>query len=150
MSVPTTTRSRAPRVLAAAIAIGVVAILTLGPGRLIAPARWALLSTIDALSAPIYVVFPQAEPDQVLNTMLFVPLGAALALTLPRRAWWVGILACAGLSAAVEFFQTAIPGRVPDGTDVLWNTVGATIGVGAVVLPRLVLAAVQRVSVTRT
>lgn len=150
MSDSTTTRPRTVRLFAAVFAVTVVAALTLGPGRIIAPARWVFLSTIDALAAPVYLVFPDAEVDQVLNVALFVPLGVTLALLLPRRLWWAAILAGAALSATVEYVQAAIPGRVPDGTDVLWNTVGAAVGVALVALPRLIFVAIQRGSVTRT
>ena len=140
------TRPRTFRLFAAVCAVTVVAALTLGPGRFVAPMRWVFLSTVDALAAPVYLVFPDAEVDQVLNVALFVPLGVTLALLLPRRLWWAAILAGAALSATVEYFQAVIPGRVPDGADIVWNTVGAAVGVALVAVPRLLFAAAHRVT----
>lgn len=48
------------------------------------------------------------------------------------------------LSATVEYLQASIPGRVPDADDVLWNTVGTTIGVLAMTLVGLAVGAAGR------
>ena len=136
--------------MAAALMIGA---LTLAPRAVVAPARGAFMQVVDAVTAPLLWI-PVGEAERVLNTLLFVPLGAAIALLLTRRAWPIAILVGFALSAAVEYAQLSIPGRVPDRDDVLWNTVGAAIGVVAVTVPRLLIAAIartrQRGSVTRT
>lgn len=150
----TTTRRRGGRLLAAVIAAVAVTALTLAPRAIAAPARAAFMEVTDAVIAPLLIWVPYGYAEQVLNTILFVPLGATLALLLSRRAWPVAILAGFALSAAVEYAQGSIPGRVPDLDDVLWNTVGAAIGVVVVTIPRLVAAVIgrtrQRGSVTRT
>src|SRR5213594_957719 len=63
----------------------------------------------------------------LLNVMLFVPLGAALAL----RPWPTDrcVLAAALLSASIEVAQLYIPGRDSSLGDVLSNTSGAIIGI---------------------
>jgi glycopeptide antibiotics resistance protein len=76
--------------------------------------------------------------------MLFVPLGAAIALLFARWAWPFAIVAGFLLSSAVEFAQTTIPGRVPDLDDVFWNTAGGAVGVIAVTVPRLIAALIRR------
>jgi len=140
----TTAPRRGPRLLAAAIAVVAVAALTLAPRAIAAPARGVFMQMMDAVTAPLLVWVPYGYAEQVLNTLLFVPLGATLALLLSRPAWPVAIFAGLALSAAVEYIQGSIPGRVPDLDDVLWNTVGAAIGVIVVTIPRLVAAVIRR------
>lgn len=130
-----------PRVIAAAVALLGVAALTLGPRAIVAPARGSFLRATEAVAAPVSALLPHASVDQILNALLFVPLGAALALLLPRRLWWVAIGGGLALSATVEYVQASIPGRVPDVDDVLWNTVGTTIGVLAMTLVGLAVGA---------
>ncbi|HWM17734.1 MAG TPA: VanZ family protein [Microbacterium sp.] len=150
----TPARRHGTRILAAAIAVIAVASLTLAPRAIAAPARAAFVAMTDAFIAPLLAWLPYGYAEQVLNTILFVPLGVTLALLLSRRAWPVAIIAGLALSAVVEYAQGSIPGRVPDLDDVLWNTVGAAIGAIVVTAPRLVAAAArrgrQRGSVTRT
>lgn len=89
----------------------------------------------------------------MLNMVLFVPLGATLALLVGRRAFPVAVLAGFALSAAVEYAQASIPGRVPDVADVLWNSLGAATGAILIAVPRAVGAFVRarhRGSATRT
>lgn len=66
------------------------------------------------------------------NIVVFVPLGAVVALALAdlplaRRIGW-STMAGAGLSAAIEFLQMALPSRWSDPADWLLNTVGAALG----------------------
>ncbi|QEW02884.1 VanZ family protein [Microbacterium lushaniae] len=140
------------RGLFAVVALAVVAGLTLAPRMLVGPARRAFLDWADATTMPLLGGAEYADAERLLNTAMFVPLGAALALLLPLRGWPLAVAAGFGVSVAVEYLQAAIPGRVPDATDVVWNTVGALVGVGAVTLVRALAAAVraQRGSVTRT
>jgi len=113
-----------------------VAALTLAPRSLVAPARAALLAPIDGVLLGLDLTVTTAHLERLLNTALFVPLGLLLAVTLGRRWWWAGIPVGLAVSATVEVLQRGIPGRVPDPDDVLWNTVGAAVGValGALVL----------------
>ena len=64
--------------------------------------------------------------DVLVNIILFLPFGAALAAggVAVRRCG----LAAALLSASVEFAQLWIPGRDPSLGDVVSNTVGAVLG----------------------
>jgi hypothetical protein len=149
MSYPATTRPRGIRLFATAVAVVVVAALTLGPRAIIAPARGVFLQATESLASPLFALFPNADTDQVLNALLFVPLGGTLALLLPLRFWWTAVVAGLALSATVEYFQSSIPGRVPDADDVLWNTVGAAVGVVVVTVPRLIVAATRHTRGTR-
>lgn len=140
MTDPFLARPRGFRFFAAALALAAVAALTLGPRAVVAPARGVFLRATEELAAPVRAMLPQASTDQILNALLFVPLGAALALLLPRGMWWLAIVLGGALSACVEFLQESIPGRVPDADDVLWNTLGCAIGVIVVAVPRLIAA----------
>lgn len=139
-----TTRGSGIRVFAATIVLAVVAGLTLAPPSVAAPARRLFVQAMVALAEPLVLWIPGGLTERLLNTLLFVPLGATVALLLSRRLWPVAIFAGFALSATVELMQDSIPGRVPDLADVLWNTVGAAIGVVLVTAPRLVAAAARR------
>lgn len=140
------------RALLAAAALLLVAVLTLAPQMLVGPARAAFLGWADAVTVPLFAGAGYAEAERLMNTAMFVPLGATVALVLPRRGWPFAMLAGMAVSIAVEYAQTSIPGRIPDAADVLWNTVGSAIGVVAVTAVRAVAGAVrsQRGRVTRT
>lgn len=138
------TRNGGIRGLAAMIVLAIVVGLTLAPPSIAAPVRRVFVQAMVALAEPLVLWIPGGLTERVLNTLLFVPLGATVALLLSRRLWPVAIFAGFALSATVEFVQDSIPGRVPDLSDVLWNTVGAGIGVLLVTLPRLAAAAVRR------
>lgn len=144
MTDTTATRSRGIRTFAAVAATLAVAVLTLGPRALVAPARGAFMTAMDAVTAPLLVWIPYADAERLLNTIMFVPLGATIALLLSRRLWPVAIVFGFALSAAVEYAQGVIPGRVPDADDVLWNTTGGVIGVISVTAVRLVIALARR------
>lgn len=144
MTVTDTARHRSIRLLIAAVAIAAVAALTLAPQRIVGPARYGFLQVMDAVAAPLLEWIPYGGTERVLNTLMFVPLGAAVALLLSRRAWPIAVLAGFAMSAAVEYAQDSIPGRIPDPNDILWNTVGTAIGVTVVTLVRYVAAGVRR------
>lgn len=135
--------TRSIRLTAAAVAVIAVAALTLAPQRFVGPARWGFLQFVDAVAAPLLAWIPYGGTERMLNTLMFVPLGATIALLLSRRMWPLAILAGFTLSAAVEYAQDSIPGRVPDPADVLWNTVGGAIGVVLVTLIRFGIAGVR-------
>jgi glycopeptide antibiotics resistance protein len=87
--------------------------------------RWMLLTR------PVLI-------DWVGNVVAFVPFGAALAMaTWPGRrspgvVWWAGVLLTGVLfSAAIESAQLLLPGRSTDVDDVILNSAGAFLGVGA-------------------
>lgn len=136
MTNPTSSHRRAgARLWAAAAAVsaaGVVVGLTLAPRAIVAPARALFVRTMDAATAPLLEWMAYDDIERTLNALLFVPLGATLALLVGRRAWPLAMPAGLVLSAAVEYAQVGIPGRVPDPQDVVWNTLGAAGGALAV------------------
>lgn len=66
------------------------------------------------------------------NTLVFIPFGLALAGVLPRSqaAQTIRRAALGGfvLSLTIELAQLAIPSRATDVDDLIFNTLGATIG----------------------
>jgi len=69
--------------------------------------------------------------DMIRNVLLFVPLGAGLALSgrsIVSSSRWAVLL-----SSMVELAQLLIPGRFTSPWDVLSNAVGAAVGAGLVV-----------------
>ena len=70
--------------------------------------------------------------DLLRNVILFIPLGAALA-SVHRPASATRAMVIAALaSALIEFAQVGIPGRDPSVSDLIANTLGGILGVGAV------------------
>jgi glycopeptide antibiotics resistance protein len=144
---------RAPHPVATVLAVvgaGVVAFLTLGPRFVIAPLRGAFLSRVDAALAPFSVALPYGQAEQILNAVMFVPLGAGVAALVARRWWVAGVIAGFAVSTTVEVLQGAVPGRVPDPADVVWNTLGATVGAVAALLVRAIAAGVRRATRARS
>ncbi len=84
----------------------------------------ARLQRYDELS---WVTFDRLE--FLANIALFVPFGLFLLLLVGTRFWWVSALAGFLATSAIETAQRSIPGRVPDGRDVLANTLGTLLGV---------------------
>jgi len=75
------------------------------------------------------------------NIVVFIPLGAAAAFALANKPRGTRLLAAtavgAGLSAAIELLQLAIPSRFSGFDDWLLNTAGTLIGaVIAVIINR--------------
>jgi hypothetical protein len=65
--------------------------------------------------------------ELIQNLLLFIPLGACLALA--GRRLLAATLIGAAVSLAVEFAQQWIPGRDPNVGDIICNTAGTAIGV---------------------
>jgi glycopeptide antibiotics resistance protein len=63
------------------------------------------------------------------NIAMFVPVGVFLLLLFGSRLWWLALTASVLLTGLIETAQMGIPGRVPDGRDLVANTLGALIGI---------------------
>ena len=71
------------------------------------------------------------------NILLFVPFGVILALWLPRRRWWIAVVAAMAVSGAIELAQALfLPQRVSDWHDIAANTAGALAGALALAIVR--------------
>ena len=114
-----------------------------------------LLSNPDAADAKSLNLVPFREIARALrseeasytvvnlwgNVLVFVPLGALIALSIRRSARCAGTKAFAsgvGLSVAIEAAQFGI-GRSADVDDVILNAVGVAVGVAGAALARRLL-----------
>src|SRR5690606_31700674 len=68
---------------------------------------------------------PRAVADAVLNVAMFVPVGMLLATVLRPLPTVAVALA---LTSAIELLQLLVPGRDPSPGDILFNTLGAAVG----------------------
>lgn len=66
--------------------------------------------------------------DAILNVLLFLPLGWAVARW---RGVWVAVVVGAALSGTIELLQGGIAGRFSTAGDVVFNTLGAALGAAA-------------------
>ncbi|MFH8249231.1 VanZ family protein [Microbacterium sp. B2969] len=130
--VRTRTATRPWAVVAAMAAACVVVALTLAPRSIVAPTRALFMRATEFAVGPLLQELSTLEVERILNAILFVPLGVAVALLLGQRLWLLAIPLGIAVSAAVEFAQARIPGRVPDPQDVFANTAGAAVGALAV------------------
>lgn len=75
--------------------------------------------------------------DNVVNFLVYVPLGFALSLTcLPRWWGWLrALLVSVVVSFGVEFGQQFLPYRVSSNLDMLYNLAGALVGASLAVSP---------------
>ncbi|MFJ3473616.1 VanZ family protein [Microbacterium maritypicum] len=127
--------SAARGVLLAVASLAVFAV-TLAPRQLAGPVRTLVMDLAHVFAAPLVEPMTFIEVESTLNALLFVPLGAAVALALSRRLWMLAPVLVFCASFAIESVQAAIPGRVPDVQDIVWNTIGGIIGAVAVGIVR--------------
>lgn len=135
--------TRTPRIV-----IGVLLLLCLGvmlaiafwPSPVDAGGRDTLLAIIDRLQAagaPAW--FDYRFVESAANVILFIPLGALLALELPLRFWWIAPLTTTSFSVAIELGQTLLPERVATIADVFANAAGGLVGATIVLVIRLLV-----------
>ena len=101
--------------------------MTLRPNPAVAADLAPLTSSAAARGVPAHVLIGLAG-----NVVVFVPLGATLALALGGqpvgRQLLLAMLIGAGLSLAIELAQRAIPTRVSGLNDWVLNIVGTALG----------------------
>jgi len=74
-------------------------------------------------------VLARAVAEMIGNVLLFIPLGAAIALRWPALSLASAVGAAVAVSIVVEIGQALLAGgRMTDVTDVLMNGIGALIG----------------------
>lgn len=115
------------RVVASLAAAG-VGVATLAPRTLLWPLHGAVVDPIRYAMAASGAALSTTRVEQMLNVLLFLPFGIALAFVLGRRWSWLALPAGVAVSAAVEWAQRSIPGRVSDAEDIVWNTLGMAVG----------------------
>jgi len=109
---------------------------------LLGPFGWQL----NRLTVRLYVLFRDDVPiapewalpehyGLLLNVLLFVPVGVALAL-LTSWSWWRIVLVVGLGSSVVELAQGTVVDRDASAADVVTNSLGALLGVGVVIAVR--------------
>lgn len=102
-----------------------------GAGLLLLATVAVILATLRptaATAAHLCIVCgPHAAVEAVVNVLLFIPIGAGLALLGVR--WRTAIVIGAAATVVIETLQLALPlGRVASISDLITNTVGTAIG----------------------
>ena len=97
---------------------------------------WAFLGTLHRIGIP--ESFGYLELEFTANIIMFLPLGFFFALLVGERSWWLALAFPLVLSIGIELTQLLLlPERFADISDVIANTLGGWIGVGAAaLLPR--------------
>jgi len=114
-----------------ALCIGVVLFATMSP----APLDQGYSSSIERLLGVLHrngvpTWFGYNRLEFSANVLMFMPVGFLLTLLLPKRAWWLAILMCLGLSGAIEYTQSVLlTERFATILDVIANSSGGVIGV---------------------
>ncbi len=132
-----------PRVIVVAVTVAVVLAITLMPRTFVAPVRGAVMRLAYAVAEPTLAGMSFTEVESTLNALVFIPLGAVLAIIFGKKLWLFAPVFAFGISFTVEHLQAQVPGRVPDVNDIVWNTIGGMIGACVVALIRLVRSARQ-------
>jgi VanZ family protein len=121
-------RSQIVGVVVLTFYLGVAATVVFWPGRIDGDSRWVYRILYDgyANGLPTWVGYDLVE--FLANVLFAVPIGLSLAMILPRRSWWIAVLICCSVFAAVELGQMALPQRVPSLADVIANSIGGLVG----------------------
>ncbi len=133
------------------VCIGVVLFATMSP----VPLDQGYSSSIDRLLGVLHrngvpTWFGYNRLEFSANILMFIPLGFLLALLVPRKAWWLAILACGALSGGIEYTQSVfLTARFATVLDVVANTSGAVIGVVIAVCIRAVVHSRDQKVITR-
>lgn len=91
---------------------------------------WAFLGMLHRIGIP--ESFGYLELEFTANIIMFLPLGFFFALLVGERSWWLALAFPLVLSIGIELTQLLLlPERFADISDVIANTLGGWIGVGA-------------------
>ena len=118
----------APRLVVVIVTVAILLALTLMPRQIVAPIRNAVMHLAYAFAEPTVSGMSFVQVESTLNALVFIPLGAALAIIFGRKLWFLAPVFAFAISFTVEYLQVRLPGRVPDVNDIVWNTIGGIIG----------------------
>lgn len=94
-----------------------------------------LLSVLHRTGVPEWFGYNKLEFSA--NIVMFIPLGFLITLLLPTKVWWLALIICPAISAAIEITQGALLSqRFASFGDLLSNSIGAIIGVLLAVILR--------------
>ncbi len=78
----------------------------------------------------------QLLAENVMNVVVFVPVGVLFGLAMRRRNVWAALLFGAGLSVGIEVLQFVFKKGFTEVDDVMHNTLGGLIGFGVYSMAR--------------
>jgi xanthosine utilization system XapX-like protein len=124
------------RVLTVLVGLATAAI-TLGPRDLVVGGRSFATDWLTHHPTIAAWVASEGGVEPAGNLLLFVPFASLLALSVGFRLLPVAFLLLLASPVAVEWTQQYLPGRVPDGGDIVRNTAGLLVGFAVFALLRV-------------
>jgi len=79
---------------------------------------------------------PELLVENIMNTLLFVPLGLLLSLSYHTPKWWKVLLIGVSISVSIEVLQFFLRRGFSEVDDVMHNSLGCMIGFGLYTLVR--------------
>jgi VanZ family protein len=120
------------------------AVITLGPRALVADGMSGTQAWLDRYPSLAHLVVQLGGVEPAGNLLLFVPFASLLALAVGPRYLPVAFLLLLCSPFAVEWAQQYLPGRVPDGNDIVRNTTGLLVSFCTVAVLRLAVLLIRR------
>lgn len=120
------------------------AAVVLGPRELVVGGRGVAEAWLDVHPRIAEAVAALGGVEPAGNLLLFVPFACCLAAAVPRVLLLPALLGACFLPMLAETAQRWLPGRVPDGADVVRNTTGLLVAFLAVGLLRVAAALSRR------
>lgn len=74
--------------------------------------------------------------ENIMNVVVFIPVGLLLSCVSRRLKWWMGLLIGFGISLSIEFLQYVLKRGFSEFDDVIHNTIGCLIGIMLVALTK--------------
>ena len=73
---------------------------------------------------------PDLLPENIMNVVVFIPLGGVLGAGFRKMKWWMAMLVGFGISLSIEALQYFFKLGISEFDDVMHNTLGCMIGYG--------------------
>ncbi len=67
-------------------------------------------------------------PENIMNVVLFIPVGMLLGIAFKQATWWKALLIGCGISVTIESLQFFLMRGFSEVDDVMHNTLGCAIG----------------------
>lgn len=90
---------------------------------------------------------PELLVENIMNIVVFVPIGILLGCSFRNISWWKALFIGASISASIEIFQFCLMRGFSELDDVMHNTIGCMIGYGIYSMARVVYEKFSKTSV---
>lgn len=87
---------------------------------------------------------PEFMTENIMNVLMFVPVGLLLGLTIKNMNWWKALLVGGGLSISIELLQLVFKRGFSEVDDLMHNTLGCMIGYRIYTLMRVGYEKIRR------